>query len=273
MQQKQILTKYRIIVLKAHLILYGYLGFSTTSTSNMIVPDWQRKGEIKISQVVVNIPQEWEIPKSVLAKGHSIFDIPLQSEILTNREVDITEKHEATDLIRKLASKEYSSLEVTTAFCKRAAIAQQLTSCLTQTFFNVALRRVKGLDDYLVTTGKTVGPFYGLPISIKDSFSVTGVPTTLGFVSFMDHPLAVRDSALVEILVAAGAILYVKTNIPQTMMAADSHNNVFGRDLNPYIVRITASGSSGSEGALVALRGFPLGVGTDIAGLIRIPAL
>ncbi|KAJ6045870.1 uncharacterized protein N7446_008955 [Penicillium canescens] len=239
----------------------------------MKIPDWQQKAEAKRSEAAAKIPQEWQIPKSILEKSHSPFDILRNSGILSEREITITEDHDATDLVRKLASREYSSLEVTTAFAKRAAIAQQLTSCLTETFFDVALQRAQELDEYLERTGKTVGPFHGLPISIKESFSVTGVPTTLGFVSFLDRPVSTKNSALVEVLLAAGAVLYVKTNIPQTMMTADSHNNVFGRVLNPYGKDITAGGSSGGEGCLVALRGSPLGVGTDIAGSIRIPAL
>jgi Asp-tRNA(Asn)/Glu-tRNA(Gln) amidotransferase A subunit family amidase len=78
---------------------------------------------------------------------------------------------------------------------------------------------------------------------------------------------------LVDILLKAGAVLYVKTNVPQTMMTADSQNNVFGRVLNPNRRTLTAGGSSGGEGALVAMRGSLLGIGTDIAGSIRIPAL
>lgn len=56
------------------------------------------------------------------------------------------------------------------------------------------------------------------------------------------------------------------------MMTADSDNNVFGRTLNPHNARLTAGGSSGGEGALIAMRGSILGIGTDIAGSIRIPA-
>jgi amidase len=66
---------------------------------------------------------------------------------------------------------------------------------------------------------------------------------------------------------------YCKTNIPQTMMTGDSHNNIFGRVLNPNKLKLGAGGSSGGEGALVAMRGSILGVGTDIGGSIRIPAL
>lgn len=56
-------------------------------------------------------------------------------------------------------------------------------------------------------------------------------------------------------------------------MTADSDNNIFGRTLNPHNTVLTAGGSSGGEGALIAFRGSPLGVGTDVAGSIRIPAL
>ncbi|GAB1210210.1 hypothetical protein APSETT445_009000 [Aspergillus pseudonomiae] len=140
-------------------------------------------------------------------------------------------------------------------------------------FFDKALARAKQLDEVFARTGVTTGPLHGLPISIKESFNVPGVPTTLGFVGFLDRPPASTSSALVEILNNSGAVLYVKTNIPQTMMTPDSHNNVFGRVLNPHGRSLTAGGSSGGEGALVAMRGSILGVGTDIAGSVRIPAL
>jgi Asp-tRNA(Asn)/Glu-tRNA(Gln) amidotransferase A subunit family amidase len=193
--------------------------------------------------------------------------------LLDDRELQITGLYDATDLLAKLARREFSSLEVTTAFAKRAAIAQQLTSCLTETFFEEGIARAKQLDEHLEKTGTVVGPFHGLPISIKDSFSVEGIPTTIGFVDFLDHPPKTYNSSLVDVLLGAGAVLYVKTNVPQTMMTAESHNNVFGRTLNPYHLNLTAGGSSGGEGALVAMRGSLLGVGTDIAGSVRIPSI
>jgi amidase len=67
--------------------------------------------------------------------------------------------------------------------------------------------------------------------------------------------------------------LYCKTNIPQTLMALDSHNNVFGRTINPFNTSVTPGGSSGGEGALIGMRGSILGVGTDVGGSIRIPAM
>lgn len=128
------------------------------------------------------------------------------------------------------------------------------------------------------------------PSFLQDCFNIEGVPTTIGFTSFIKNGPVKSNSALVEIIVALGGILYVKTNIPQTMMvpspshltflpitkfskAADSHNFVFGRTLNPHRSNLTAGGSSGGEGALIAMRGSVLGIGTDIAGSIRIPAI
>lgn len=68
-------------------------------------------------------------------------------------------------------------------------------------------------------------------------------------------------------------MFYCKTNVPQTLMTADSDNNVFGRTWNPHNKALSAGGSSGGEGALIAMRGSVVGIGTDIAGSIRIPSL
>lgn len=81
--------------------------------------------------------------------------------------------------------------------------------------------------------------------------------------SWVDDP-ATYNSALVDILKAAGAVFYVKTNVPTAMMIAESVNNVFGRTVNPLNRALTSGGSSGGESALIKFGGSPLGVGTDI---------
>jgi Asp-tRNA(Asn)/Glu-tRNA(Gln) amidotransferase A subunit family amidase len=240
----------------------------------MAITSWKEKVKVKQAQCAAAIPPEWTLPASSLHLSvPNVLDIPRACGILTERELHITSDYDATGLLEMIAAGQFSSFEVTTAFCKRAAVAQQLTSCLTEMFFDVALTRAKQLDDHLTTTGSPMGPLHGLPISLKDSFNIPGIPTTLGFVSFLDNPPASTSSALVEILLNAGAVLYVKTNVPQTLMTADSQNNVFDRVLNPHNRSLTAGGSSGGEEALIAMRGSILGVGTDIAGSIRIPAL
>lgn len=149
--------------------------------------------------------------------------------------------------------------------------SQTQTNCLTETFFEEAQERARQLDD-MMSRGQLAGPLHGLPVSVKDSFQVANSEATIGFVSRLGE-FSQRNSPLIDILGNLGAVVFVKTNVPQTLMTADSHNNVFGRTLNPCNTLLTAGGSSGGEGALMALRGSPLGVGTDIAGSIRIPAL
>ncbi|KAK1997752.1 amidase [Colletotrichum falcatum] len=229
------------------------------------------------------IPQDWIIPQSKLVKlngtgtadeGRLItLEAARRSALLTEKELEITEKYSTRELLDKIHTRELSSEEVTVAFCKRAALAQQLTSCLTEIFFDEGIARARELDQHLKATGKPVGPLHGLPISLKDSFVVKGHYATVGYVEFLKRPLPTTNSAMVDLLLGAGAVLFCKTNIPQTMMTADSENNVFGRTLNPRKTSLTAGGSTGGEGALVAFRGSALGLGTDIAGSVRIPSL
>ncbi len=139
--------------------------------------------------------------------------------------------------------------------------------------FTDAMERARWLDEqYAAKGGKTVGPLHGVPISVKDSFKVKGYDTSIGIAALAFDP-ATENSLLVDILLEAGAVIYVKTNIPQTLMALDSDNNLFGRTMNPLNRKVTAGGSSGGEGALVAMRGSILGIGTDVGGSIRIPAM
>ncbi|KAH6684939.1 acetamidase [Plectosphaerella plurivora] len=106
-----------------------------------------------------------------------------------------------------------------------------------------------------------------------DSFHMIGKYATTGYTEFLRRAPEGSNGALVNLLLDAGAVFYCKTNVPQTMMTADSENHIFGRTLNPHKTTLTAGGSTGGEGALVGFRGSPLGVGTDIAGSIRIPSL
>jgi Asp-tRNA(Asn)/Glu-tRNA(Gln) amidotransferase A subunit family amidase len=79
-------------------------------------------------------------------------------------------------------------------------------------------------------------------------------------------------SQLVTQLLAAGAVLFVKTNVPQTMFAFECSNPIWGKTTNPYNVNFTCGGSSGGEAALLAMDGSAVGIGSDIGGSLRIPA-
>ncbi|KAK1056312.1 hypothetical protein LTR74_015033 [Friedmanniomyces endolithicus] len=236
---------------------------------------WQDTAARKQRQRTDRIPKAWLVPAAHLtatSSGGNVLDIPRRCGILTSQEIHISEDLEATALVAGLATGKLKSVDVVTAFCKRAAIAQQLVNCLTEIFFDDAIARAKQLNEQYQKTGKPIGSLHGLPISIKDSFKVKGYDASIGVAGFCFKPATI-NSALVEVLLEQGAVLYCKTNVPLTMMALDSHNNVFGRTLNPANTALTAGGSSGGEGALVAMRGSPIGIGTDVGGSIRIPAM
>ncbi|KAJ9322903.1 hypothetical protein DTO027B5_2945 [Paecilomyces variotii] len=242
----------------------------------------------KQDQLDACIPPEWRlpahlIPQSMLSPADSItrareygrvtvIGVPRTCGLLTSKEIEITEKWDAKGLLEEAARGRLSAEEVATAFCKRAAIAHQLTRCLTEPLFTSAIKRGRELDEYLKRTGKTVGPLHGLPVSVKDGFNVKGVDSSIGIAALAFKP-AKENAPLVDLLLSLGAIIIAKTNIPQTLGALDSCNNVFGRTLNPLNRQLTAGGSSGGEGVLLAMRGSMVGFGTDIGGSIRIPAM
>jgi len=119
--------------------------------------------------------------------------------------------------------------------------------------FDEAIQRAEELDVYFAKEGKTIGPLHGLPISLKDQFNIKGLDTTIGYMSRVNKP-ASNDSTLVTLLLNAGAILYVKTNVPATLMRGETVNNVFGTTCNPRNRKLTSGGSSGGESALVSFR-------------------
>ncbi|TVY12682.1 putative amidase [Lachnellula arida] len=222
------------------------------------------------------IPKAWRLPTeiSISHDASNVMDILRTCGLLNETEASITSDYDATAILGQLKAGEWSVEQVTVAFCKRAAIAQQLTNCLTEIFFDDAIERAKKLDlEYHASSGgKALPPLFGLPVSLKDSFQVRGYDTSTGLGCFVGEP-AGENSALAALLIDLGAVLYCKTNLPQSIMTGDSDNNIFGRTLNPRNKFLTAGGSTGGEGALLALRGSILGVGTDIGGSIRVPAV
>lgn len=106
---------------------------------------------------------------------------------------------------------------------------------------------------------------------MKDQFNLKGVESTIGYVAWIGQ-YAERNAVLVDILETLGAVLFVKTNVPQTLMWPETFNHVFGRTVNPHNRSLTCGGSSGGEGALVAMKGSVIGVGSDLGGSVRIPS-
>ncbi|CCM05066.1 uncharacterized protein FIBRA_07272 [Fibroporia radiculosa] len=216
------------------------------------------------------IPKDWliDIPDGAVL---DVTAVPERCGLFSNRELAITSTVDVTTLLRRLATGEWSSLEVTQAFYKRAIIAHQVVNCLTEIFIEKALARAAELDAQLKATGKTAGPLHGLPVSLKDQFSISGIETTMGYASWIGRH-AKHNAPMVDILYECGAVPFVKTNLPQTLLWIETNNLIFGRTVNPANRTLTAGGSSGGECALIAMRGSPFGLGTDLGGSVRIPA-
>jgi amidase len=192
---------------------------------------------------------------------------PIPKTILTSEEISITESS-PTDLVSQLASGALSSTVVTSAFLRRAAIAQILTNCVTELLPTSALSRAAFLDHYLKEHGHPMGPLHGLPISVKEHVAIQGLSLNGGFVAWHDR-IADANAHILDVLLDAGAVLYVRTTEPQTLMHLETDNNLYGVTVNAFNRNLTAGGSSGGEGALVGMRGSCLGIGTDIGGSIR----
>ncbi|XP_068095698.1 vitamin D3 hydroxylase-associated protein-like [Hyperolius riggenbachi] len=115
------------------------------------------------------------------------------------------------------------------------------------------------------------GLLYGVPVSIKECLDYQGEPSTSGMVQYLDV-LEEEDSVIVKVLKKQGAIVFAKTNVPQSLISIECSNPIYGRTMNPHNKAKSTAGSSGGEGALIAAGGSILGIGSDLGGSIRLPS-
>ncbi|EEA28370.1 hypothetical protein TMatcc_003297 [Talaromyces marneffei ATCC 18224] len=183
---------------------------------------------------------------------------------------EITDISSVPNLIKLLGEGKYTAEDVVSAYIKRAVVAHQLTNSITEVVFEEALQQARELDARFRETGQLKGPLHGIPITLKDQFNIKGVDSTLGYVGRCFQP-AGEDAVLVQILKSMGAVIIAKTNLPQSIMWAETENPLWGLTVNARDPKFTSGGSTGGEAALLALHGSILGFGTDIGGSIRIP--
>ncbi|KAJ6786038.1 hypothetical protein PWT90_06572 [Aphanocladium album] len=246
---------------------------------NISAMPWEEAAAQKRAAVNDLIPSAWRISRVPPVEEQPNIAGDYIRQFLTAHEVEITET-EATAILAKTTSGTWTAKEVTAAFCHRAALGHQLVNCLHEIFFDAAMADAEKLDDYFAKHGKPVGPLHGLPVSLKDQFHVKGVETTMGYVGWIGTfqgkvgtgKEKVFESELVRELRNLGAVLFCKTALAQAVFTFIPENNICGYTRNPLNRRLGPGGSSGGEAALVALRGSPLGIGTDYGGSIRVPA-
>lgn len=135
---------------------------------------WQDIAAEKKAEQLSRIPRDWHIPENLRTDATDLRPLAEASAILTDLELEITsEKYDATSLLAKIADGTFTAADVVTAFCKRAAVAQQVCNCLTEIMFFEAIEAAKELDKTYKQTGKTVGPLHGLPMTFKVSVSAS----------------------------------------------------------------------------------------------------
>lgn len=114
-------------------------------------------------------------------------------------------------------------------------------------------------------------PLFGVPMTVKESFEVEGLPSSWGHKRHSDY-IAPRDAELVRRLKLAGAVILGKTNVPTDLTDWQSTNPVYGRTVNPHDHSRSPGGSSGGSAAAVAMGLVPCEYGSDIGGSVRVPA-
>ena len=176
----------------------------------------------------------------------------------------------ASDLVRMLAAGRISATELLDENLARVKKLNPAINAIVALDEEGARKAAKDADAARAR-GDSLGALHGVSMTIKDTFAVTGMPTTCGLEPLRDYrPTA--DAAAVANLRMAGAIIFGKTNLPPAAADHQSCNALFGLTRNPWNGERTVGGSSGGSAAALAAGFTPLELGSDIGGSIRVPA-
>lgn len=168
----------------------------------------------------------------------------------------------AYEIVEAIQKGELNPEDVLYTYIERAVIYGRKYNNSAEEPFEDALSRLENLPD---------GILKGLPISIKDNLSQIGCNTTGGLVWRLGR-IDTNDNILVTLIKKQGGLPFVRGNALQIMMWFETDNNIYGQAQNPWDPTRTVGGSSGGDAGLVASRAAILGIGSDIAGSIRIPS-
>ena len=178
----------------------------------------------------------------------------------------------ATQQARLIRQRHVSSLELVQAHLDQIRKVNPAIHAAVEVFTDAALAQARAADAAAPRGEQCDCPLHGVPFSVKDAIEVAGRVCTAGTLGRMTAAPSTEDATLVGRLRAAGAIPIARTNLPDLLFAFESDNLLFGATNNPYDLTRTAGGSSGGEAALIAACGSPMGLGSDAAGSVRLPA-
>jgi amidase len=176
----------------------------------------------------------------------------------------------ATDLARLIQRKQVSSVELTQYYIERIERFDKELNAVVVRDFERALEAAK-LSDESLARGNRLGSLHGVPMTIKEAFDVSGLPTTWGVPEQRDN-VALNDATVVGHLKAAGAHFMGKTNVPLRLADWQSYNDIYGTTNNPWDTERSPGGSSGGSAAALAAGLSGLEFGSDVGGSIRNPS-
>ena len=176
----------------------------------------------------------------------------------------------ATELADKLKRKAVSSEELLRLYFDRIDKHNESLNAIIVETRDEAMARAKEADKALAH-GENWGAFHGVPMTVKESYNIAGLPTTWGNPLWKDN-VAKEDAESIKRLKAQGVVVFGKTNVPLMLSDFQSYNDIYGTTNNPYDLERTPGGSSGGSAAALAAGLTGLEIGTDIGGSIRNPA-
>lgn len=177
----------------------------------------------------------------------------------------------AKEILSLIHNGHTSSKKVLLAFLAQIEKYQPQINAITDLKDREALIKEAEEKDEMLKKGEIMGPLHGLPMTVKDTFDVKGLISSLGIPSLKNN-IAKEDAVLVQKLKNAGAIIMGKTNLPLFCIDWQSTNKWFGQTNNPYNTEYVVGGSSGGSAAALAIGFTPLELGSDAGGSIRVPA-
>jgi amidase len=176
----------------------------------------------------------------------------------------------ATELSKDILDRRIGCVELLEFYLGRAERYNPSLNAIVVWQVDQARERARAADAALAR-GERWGALHGLPMTVKESFNVAGLPTTFGNPLWKDN-IPAGNAFLIDRLLQAGAIVFGKTNVPYMLADAQSYNEIYGTTNNPWDPRRSPGGSSGGEAATLAAGLSALGAGSDIAGSLRNPA-
>ncbi|MEQ9258342.1 MAG: amidase [Roseovarius sp.] len=169
-------------------------------------------------------------------------------------------------------ARKLSPVELMEAVIRRAEATEPEINAFTYTHFDTAMEAARDAERaFMQGNAETFGALAGLPVAVKDSGEIEGMPNSMGALAYRDH-VGRRSSFANSRVLAAGAIVHARTATPEFSCAATCHTRLWGVSRNPHNPAYSPGGSSGGSGASLAAGSTSLATGSDIAGSIRIPA-